>query len=215
MALSGQAPTFFKATTKRGVPWAAVLFTWSIGCLAFLNVSNSGATVFTWFSNISTISGFIAWIVAMVTYLRFRKAMQHHNMMHVLPLRTRLQPYATYFALFMITILTLTNGFQVFVAGRWNLSDFLAAYITLPIFLALYLGHKFYYATRHVIKDHSWNGRFQPIPMLKAWVAACTFATRLEDVDVLTGKKEMDELEMMDRPPVPKNFLEKFWFWLA
>jgi hypothetical protein len=48
----------------------------------------------------------------MVTYLRFRKAMHHHNMMDALPLRTKLQPYATYFALFIITILTLTNGFQ-------------------------------------------------------------------------------------------------------
>jgi amino acid transporter len=51
MALSGQAPGIFRKTTKRGVPWAAVLFTWLIGCLAFLNVSNNGATVFTWFSS--------------------------------------------------------------------------------------------------------------------------------------------------------------------
>jgi amino acid transporter len=41
----------FKKTTKRGVPWAAVLATWLIGCLAFLNVSNGGATVFLWFSS--------------------------------------------------------------------------------------------------------------------------------------------------------------------
>lgn len=63
MALNGQAPWFFKWTTKRGVPWAAVAFTWAVGCLAFLNVSESGADVFAWFSNITTISGFIAWII--------------------------------------------------------------------------------------------------------------------------------------------------------
>ena len=51
MAVNGQAPWFFKYTTKRGVPWAAVLFTWAFGCLAFLNVSNNGAKVFTWFSS--------------------------------------------------------------------------------------------------------------------------------------------------------------------
>ena len=51
MALNGQAPSLFTYTTKRGVPWTAVLFTWLIGCLAFLNVSNSGATVFQWFSS--------------------------------------------------------------------------------------------------------------------------------------------------------------------
>ena len=51
MALNGQAPSVFKYTTKFGVPYAAVLFTWAFGCLAFLNVSNSGATVFHWFSS--------------------------------------------------------------------------------------------------------------------------------------------------------------------
>jgi yeast amino acid transporter len=51
MALNGQAPGLFKHTTKRGVPWAAVCFTWAFGCLAFLNVSNSGAQVFQWFSS--------------------------------------------------------------------------------------------------------------------------------------------------------------------
>ncbi|KAI7711387.1 amino acid permease, partial [Hortaea werneckii] len=75
MALNKQAPKFFSSTTKKGVPWAAVLATWLFGCLGFLNVSNSGAQVFNWFSNISTISGYIAWIVVMITYLRFRKAM--------------------------------------------------------------------------------------------------------------------------------------------
>jgi amino acid transporter len=62
-------------------------------------------------TDISTISGYIAWIVAMITYLRFRKAMQHHDMMNVLPFRSKLQPYATYFALVIISLLTLTNGF--------------------------------------------------------------------------------------------------------
>lgn len=51
MALNGQAPSILTWTTKRGVPWVAVLFTWAFGCLAFLNVSNSGATVFQWFSS--------------------------------------------------------------------------------------------------------------------------------------------------------------------
>ena len=142
MALNKQAPKFFSSTTKKGVPWAAVMATWLFGCLGFLNVSNSGAQVFNWFSNISTISGYIAWIVVMITYLRFRKAMSFNGMMNVLPFRTPLQPYATQFTLFLITVLTLTNGFQVFFPDNWSVSDFLAAYITIPIFFGLYLGHK-------------------------------------------------------------------------
>lgn len=142
LALNGQAPWFFKYTTKRGVPWAAVVFTWAFGCLAFLNVSNSGQAVFQWFSNISTISGFIAWIIIFITYLRFRKAMIWNNMLDQLPYKTPLQPYATYVMLLIIVVLTLTNGFQYFFPSEWSVSDFLAAYITFPIFLALYFGHK-------------------------------------------------------------------------
>ncbi|RYD74683.1 MAG: hypothetical protein EOP53_17845 [Sphingobacteriales bacterium] len=49
----------------------AVLATWAIGLLAYLNVSSTGAQVFLWFSNISTISGFIAWIAWLFVHLLY------------------------------------------------------------------------------------------------------------------------------------------------
>ncbi|KAJ4372468.1 hypothetical protein N0V83_004242 [Neocucurbitaria cava] len=191
MALNGDAPKFFGKTSKKGVPYNAVLATWAIGLLAYLNVSNTGAQVFLWFSNISTISGFIAWIVVMITYLRFRKAMVFNNMLDALPYRTPLQPYFTYFVLFIVSLLTLTNGFQVFTKSRWSVSDFLAAYITLPIFLVLYLAHKIWYRT--------------------------PFAIKVNNIDVMTGKKEMDELcrDDISGAPVPKNVFQRVWFWIA
>lgn len=189
MAISGQAPKVFAHTNRLGVPYVAVLFTWLFTLLAFLNVSNSGATVFNWFVNISTISGFLAWIIILITYLRFRKAIIFNNLLGELPYKTPFQPYATYFALFVISLLTLTNGFQIFIGDNWNVSDFIAAYITLPIVLVLYLGHKIWKRT--------------------------PFCIKVSEVDVITGKKEMDEMEAMDQPPVPKNWLQKVWFWLA
>ena len=215
MALNGQAPWVFKYTTKRGVPWAAVLFTWAFGCLAFLNVSQNGANVFQWFSNISTISGFIAWIVIFITYLRFRKAMIFNNMFDQLPYKTSLQPYATYFVLLIISVLTLTNGFQVFFPSEWSVANFLAAYITIPIFLALYLGHKIYFATVQALKGESWDGTQKSGSFAKRWFSSIIWATKMSEIDVMTGKREMDELEALDEPPVAKNWLEKFWFWLA
>jgi amino acid transporter len=182
MAINGQAPKWFALTNRLGVPYVAVLFTWLFALLAFLNVNNSGATVFNWFVNISTISGFLAWIIIMITYLRFRKAILFNNLWGELPYTTPFQPYATYAALFVISILTITNGFQIFIGDNWNVSDFIAAYITLPIFLALYLGHKIWKRT--------------------------PFCIRTPEVDVITGKKEMDEMEARDQPPVPKNWLD-------
>jgi amino acid transporter len=119
----------------------------------------------------------------MVTYLRFRRALEYNQMLHVLPCKSSLQPYGTCCMLAIITFLTLTNGFQIFFSSEWNVSNFLAAYITIRIFLVLYLGHKIFCRTRFLIP--------------------------VSDIDVVTGKKEMDELEAMDRPPIPRNGMEK------
>lgn len=91
--------------------------------------------------------------------------------------------------LFIISLLTLTNGFQVFWPSKFNVSDFLAAYITLPIFLVLYLGHKAWFRT----------------PWTK----------KVDEIDVLTGKREMDELAEMEVIREPKNVLQRVWFWIA
>ncbi|KAG0347345.1 hypothetical protein BG004_007935 [Podila humilis] len=187
MSLNGQAPKWFSITNRKGVPYVAVLFTWVFGMLAYLNVSESGATVFNWFVSISTISGFVAWIVVMITYLRFRRAMEFNNLMNILPYRTRFQPYATYVILAVVSLLTITSGFQTFIP--FKIKDFLAAYITIPVFLSLYLGHKMYYRTPWYIP--------------------------VEQIDAITGKKEMDELEAMGEERMPRNWLEKVWFWLA
>ncbi|KAF1951902.1 amino-acid permease inda1 [Byssothecium circinans] len=189
MALSGDAPKIFGKTNRKGVPYMAVLATWAIGLLAYLNVSNTGAQVFTWFSNISTISGFIAWIVCMITFIRFRQALVFNNLLDTLPFKTPFQPYFVWFTLPLVSILTLTNGFQVFFPKNWSAANFLAAYITIPIFLVLYLGHKLWFKT-------SW-------------------AIKVSQIDVVSGKREMDEMCATDEDPVPKNFLQRMWFWVA
>ncbi|EHA46083.1 hypothetical protein MCOR27_006654 [Pyricularia oryzae] len=189
LALNGQAPAIFKRTSKNGVPYAAVLATWSVGLLSYLNVSNSSAKVFDWFQAICTISGYIAWIVVTITYIRFYAALKFRGLLHTLPYKTKFQPYATYFTLFMLILLTLTSGFDIFPTSKWNVESFVAAYVTLPIFLVLYLGHKIWHRT--------------------------PLARKVEDIDVTSGVKEMEALAANDEEPVPKNLLQKIWFWIA
>ncbi|GJN83120.1 hypothetical protein PLIIFM63780_006668 [Purpureocillium lilacinum] len=189
LAKDGDAPRIFRTTNKQGVPWVAVVTTWSIGLLAFLNVSNSGVTVFNWLVNIIIGCGFISWIIICVTYLRFRRAMQYNGLLDTLPYRSYFQPYKTWISLIIVTLLTITKGFQIFLAGQWDTKSFVAAYITLPIMLAIYIGHKI------------WSRTPLYIPT--------------KDIDVFTGKREMDELEAMDEPRIPKNWLEKAWYWVA
>lgn len=189
LALTGQAPKIFRTCNKHGVPYICVAVTSLMACLVYLSVSSGSATVFQWFVNLTTISGYIAWIILLITYLRFRRALEFNGILDQRPYKSPLQPYATYCALFILTVLTLTNGFQVFFPGKFTASSFLAAYITLPIVIVLYLGHKIWFRTP----------LFLSVP----------------NIDVHSGKEEADQLEELDVPPIPKNLLEEIWFWIA
>ncbi|KAL4813595.1 proline-specific permease [Aspergillus spinulosporus] len=188
LAGEGQAPKIFARTNRTGVPYVAVLATWTIGLLSFLNLSSSGQTVFYWFTNITTVGGFINWVLIGIAYLRFRKTLQFHGMLDMLPFKTPLQPYGTYYVIFIISILTLTNGYAVFFPGRFTASDFLVSYIVFAIFLALYAGHKIWYRT--------------------PWL------TKVSEVDIFTGKDEIDRLCENDMERQPRNWLERIWWWI-
>ncbi|KAL4749793.1 proline-specific permease [Aspergillus terricola var. indicus] len=188
LAGEGQAPKIFTRTNRTGVPYVAVLATWTIGLLSFLNLSSSGQTVFYWFTNITTVGGFINWVLIGIAYLRFRKALQFHGMLDMLPFKTPLQPYGTYYVMFIISILTLTNGYAVFFPGRFTASDFLVSYIVFAIFLALYAGHKIWYRT--------------------PWL------TKVSEIDIFTGKDEIDRMCENDLERQPRNWLERIWWWI-
>lgn len=68
MALDGQAPHIL-SRCRNGVPYIAVLFTGGLTCVVYLGVSSGSATVFAWFLNLTTIGGYIAWIVMFMAYI--------------------------------------------------------------------------------------------------------------------------------------------------
>jgi amino acid permease len=43
--------------------------TWSTGIISYLHLSSSGSNVFYWFTNITTVGGFISWVLVGVAYL--------------------------------------------------------------------------------------------------------------------------------------------------
>lgn len=138
----GLAPKIFSKTNRHQIPLISVLSCWSIGGLAYLNVSSSSAQVFSWLSNITTISGFISWIFVGFAYLRWRKAIEYHELSDRVPYRTPFQPYGTYFVIFFVAVLGITNGYAVFF--NFNISDFFAAYLTIIFVSVLYIGRRLY-----------------------------------------------------------------------
>ncbi|CUM66583.1 uncharacterized protein PRCAT00004252001 [Priceomyces carsonii] len=192
LALNDSAPRIFKRVNRAGVPYYCVLISWAIACLSYLNCSSSSSDVFTWFSNICTISGFISWIAVSIAYLRWRKAIKYNNLEDRVTYRTPFQPYGTYFVIGFIGLLTLTNGYAVFFS--FTAGDFLGAYITFPIVFFLYCGHKiFIYLRTKKLK----------------WV------NPIEEIDLITGLDLIEEEDRLTPERVPKNLAEKIWFWIA
>ncbi|RCK63223.1 putative proline-specific permease put4 [Candida viswanathii] len=192
MAERGNAPKIFAKVNKHGVPYWAVGASSAFGLLAYLNVSSSSANVFTWLSNLSTISGFLGWIMVGFAYLRWRKAVVLNGLMDRLPYRSILLPYGAYFVIIFLSLVVITNGYAVFF--KFDIGDFIAAYITLPIVIVLYFGHVIY--QRMVHKDTNWL-----IP--------------IEKIDLITHLDEIEEEEIDYVVPVPKNFWERIWYWVC
>lgn len=146
LALSGNAPKVFGRCNRWGVPYYAVGATSLVGLLAYMNVSHNASTVFGWLVSLINEAGFISWICCMMVYIRFRKACDKQNITD-LPFRSRLHPYDAWFALVIVTLMGLLNGFSVFFPGNFTASGFLTSYLGIPVFLILYGGHRFY--SRH------------------------------------------------------------------
>ncbi|KIY63201.1 general amino acid permease 1 [Cylindrobasidium torrendii FP15055 ss-10] len=141
LALRGQAPRFLTYCTKNGLPIYAVLISCSFSLLSFMSINSGAETVFNWFVNLTTVGGFIGWFCINLTYVFFRRGMiaqgfdLKSNIYH-----SNLQPWLSYWGIFWTIVFILVNGYRVFFA--WNTSDFLVAYINIPIILTLYLGYK-------------------------------------------------------------------------
>lgn len=132
LALSGNAPRIFKACTKRGVPYAAVIAS-SLFCgLAYLNVGSDSAVVFNWFVNLTNTSGFISWICCGIVYIRFNKACRAQGVTYAeMPYHSPFQngAWGSWTAIVGFTFLCLINGFNVFFPENWSVSGFMTAYV--------------------------------------------------------------------------------------
>lgn len=140
MALQGDAPKIFSRTTKHGVPMYAVGVTSLFNFLAYLNCSNSAATVFTWLSNIATIAGFVSWMFVSMTYICYKRVITVQQLESRVPFKPRFNIYAAYALAVFFFLLSLTNGYGVFVSGNWSTADFFSAYVTLIIVVVILVG---------------------------------------------------------------------------
>lgn len=169
LALEGQAPKVFGKCSRRGVPVYAVLAVLAVGLLAFLSVNQSSTKVLTWFVNMITTCQLLNYAIMVVTYIRFTKALTAQGILRSeLPYWSKKTPYLAYYSLGMLVMMILCEGYYVFIPGYWKLSSFLFSYAMLGVFAVIYLAWK-------TLK------RSRLIP--------------LSEIDLLSGKEEIDEDE--------------------
>lgn len=101
-----------------------------------------------------------------------------------LPYKAFWQPWFSWYGVGFNIIIILTQGFTAFMP--WNTSDFFVAYVSLILFVVLYVGHKAVYR--------------QPF-------------VRPEEADIYSGRREVDEMVFEEK--VPTTLWGKFWAWLG
>lgn len=141
---------FLLRANRWGVPYVCLSICSLFCALAFLNASSGGATTFTYLTNTVTIFGGIAWWGILVTHIRFMAGLRAQGISRkTLPYAAPFQPYGSYIALFVTSLVLFFKGFNVF----WPVFDyrnFITNYIGIPVTAFIYLGWKFYHKTKFI-----------------------------------------------------------------
>ncbi|EME38302.1 hypothetical protein DOTSEDRAFT_181398 [Dothistroma septosporum NZE10] len=185
LAEERSAPSWFKLTTSGGVPYVGVAFTAAFGLLGFLNESADGGKVFNWLVNITSIAGFISWTCINICHIAFMRALKARGQSRdTLPYKALWQPWFSWYGLFFNVLIVITNGFTAFIP--WDTSSFFVAYISVIIFVVMYLGYKIVFKTKFVSS---------------------------EEADLDTGRKEVEEMYFEE--VVPTTVWGKMWAWMG
>jgi lysine-specific permease len=151
MAHSGKAPRIFGSLTRRGVPAFALLFTGLLSALAFFANQVGDKKIYQLLYNASGLTGFIIWLGIAICHLRFRKAwVAQGRSLDDLKFKSKFYPYGPWLAAILFVIVIFGANIGVFQTETFSWFDFLTDYLMIPVFAALYVGHKLWKKTKLV-----------------------------------------------------------------
>jgi amino acid permease len=146
-----QAPKKLGILNKRGVPIFALALTILVGTLAFLSSFFGDGKVYMWLLNASGLSGFLAWLGIAISHYRFRKAwVAQGKDLNELPYRAKWYPFGPLFAGFLCLVIIVGQNVQAFTGANIDWNGVLISYISIPLFLLLYLVYKWKKKTKWI-----------------------------------------------------------------
>lgn len=157
LAQLNMAPKIFTRADKTGRPWAGLTLTLLLGgALAYLNVSENGANVFTWFSNLTSLFTLFGWGTICLSHIRMRRAWALQGRTpDMLPWRSWVFPYAAWWGFIWCVVLICVE----FYLSVWPLGEspsvktFFANYVSIVLVIVLYLGAKIFYYRGPLLVD--------------------------------------------------------------
>lgn len=174
LAVRGQAPKIFARTSRNGLPYMAVSLGALFALLSFMAASqNSNAgTVFGYFANLTSICGIISWTCILIISVRWHYGLKAHGIdrKSTLAYTAPLQPYLSFYGLFVCFIVLVFGGFTAFskssfycgqmcidadvcmciAVGSFDAATFVSTYLPIPVFFILLVVYKFVKKTKVV-----------------------------------------------------------------
>lgn len=151
MAREGRAPKWFAKLDMRGVPMNALYATTAVAALCFLTTFIGEQAVFNWLLNMSGMCGFIVWLGIAISHYRFRKGyLAQGYKLEDLAYKAKFFPFAPWFAFILCSIIILGQNYEALIGGKIDWLGLLSTYISIPLFLVIWLGYKWKFKTKVV-----------------------------------------------------------------
>jgi AAT family amino acid transporter len=110
------------------------------------------ATALTVETSIVGVSNQISWVCIGIASLRFRAAIRHQNLEHLLPFKNWTYPVGPIIAVGLNIVLILVQGWSCF-SPSFQAVDFVSFYIEIPVMIVMFLAWKLVKRTRFVHLD--------------------------------------------------------------
>ncbi|MNZ53028.1 Lysine-specific permease [compost metagenome] len=149
LAKRGKAPKALAKLNSRGVPVNALLLTTLIGMAAFFASFFGDGVVYNWLLNASGMCGFITWLGIAISHYRFRRAFKAQGRdLNELPYKAKWFPFGPIFAFVLCIIVILGQNTAIFTGDPIDWYGLVATYISIPLFIILWLGYKWTKGTK-------------------------------------------------------------------
>lgn len=152
LAIEGYAPRQLSLVNRFQIPWVAVLTTATISALCFGASKIGAGQLWSWLQNLVGVSNQLSWVCICIASLRFRAAIRHQNLEHLLPFKNFTYPMGPALAIGLNIFLVLIQGWSCF-SPKFDVVSFVSYYIEILIMLGMLFGWKLFKKTKIVPLD--------------------------------------------------------------